>query len=323
MGQITSIGNIRVGNAHSEDARTGVSVILFDADFPVAYEARGGWPGTYDTDSIGVAKTFIRKHAIFLTGGDVFGFDCAVGIRSFLVEKGMAAKQGAGKLPGIVGANIYDLEYADTSKADYVKLGYEACLNAGDGSFEEGSVGAGRGATVGKFRGMSHASKGGLGSSSLELPYGIRVGALMVTNSVGNIFDYKTGDIVAGSRLGAGGYALFEESVGEYLGRGLRSTTIGVVATNARLTHEELIKVAQLAHDGLAMSVRPAHLTTDGDTIFAVSTEKVAPPVEARFIVDAVGYAAAVCVAEAVLRSVKANRTANTTLSHSISGQRR
>ncbi|MEM0270936.1 MAG: P1 family peptidase [Thermoprotei archaeon] len=305
MGQITSVGGIRVGHAHSEEARTGVSVVLFDSDFPVAYEARGGWPGTYDTDSISVAKTFIRKHAIFLTGGDVFGFDCAIGIRNFLVEQGVCAKQGAGKLPGIVGANIYDLEYADISKANFVKLGYEACRNASSGPVKEGSVGAGRGATVGKFRGMTYASKGGLGSSSLELPYNIRVGAIVVTNSVGNIVDYRTGMVVTGSRLNDGAYALFEEHVEEYLGRGLRSTTIGVVATNVQLTHEELIKVAQLAHDGLAMSVRPAHLTTDGDTIFAVSTGRERPPVESRFIVDSVGYAASICIAEAVLRSVK------------------
>jgi L-aminopeptidase/D-esterase-like protein len=304
MDQITRVGGLAVGNAHSDDARTGVTVVLFDSPCPVAYEARGGWPGTYDTDSIDVAKTFVAKNAVFLTGGDVFGFDCAVGIRRYLVERGLAESRGAGRLPGVVGANIYDLEYADIGRADYAELGYRACVEATHGSFDEGNVGAGRGATVGKFRGMDLCSKGGVGSSYRELPHNIRVGALVVTNSVGNIVDPSSGTIVAGSRLPGGGYASFEDHFEDYVGRALRSTSIGVVATNIGLTHEELVKVAQMAHDGLAMSVRPAHLSTDGDTLFAASTSKQRPNIESRFLVDAVGYAAALCVAEAVLRSV-------------------
>src|SRR5208283_528315 len=116
---ITAVEGLRVGHAHDESARTGCSVVLLEPEADVACEARGGWPGTYDTHSIDVTKTFVKKHAIFLTGGDVFGFDVALGIRRYLVEKNLATLVGLGKLPGIVGANIYDQEFADISNVNY------------------------------------------------------------------------------------------------------------------------------------------------------------------------------------------------------------
>jgi L-aminopeptidase/D-esterase-like protein len=307
---LTAVEGLRVGHAQNEHARTGCTVILLEPEADVACEARGGWPGTYDTHSIDVTKTFVKKHAVFLTGGDVFGFDTAVGIRRYLLERNLASATGAGKLPGIVGANIYDVEFAAIQEANYPDMGYAACLNASTQPVTEGNVGAGIGATVGKLTGMRFASKGGCGSSAVQLPNDITVAALVVTNAIGNIYDLENGKTIAGVRRPEGGFREFEEIMIDYLkDTSHHNTTIGIVGTNVDLSHEQLIKVAQLAHDGLAMSIKPVHMSTDGDTLFATSTAKIRGMREVERIVDIIGYAGARCIAKAVVRSARAART--------------
>jgi len=307
---LTAVEGLRVGHAENEHARTGCTVILLEPEADVACEARGGWPGTYDTHSIEVTKTFVKKHAVFLTGGDVFGFDTAVGIRRYLMERSLASASGAGKLPGIVGANIYDVEFGSIQEASYPDLGYEACMNATTDPVKEGNIGAGIGATVGKLTGMKFASKGGCGTSAVHLPNNITVAGLAVTNAIGNIYDLENGKTIAGVRRPEGGFREFEEIMIDYLKDTSRhNTTIGIVATNVDLSHEQLIKVAQLAHDGLAMSIRPVHMSTDGDTLFATSTAKIRGMREVERIVDIIGYTGARCIARAVVRSARAART--------------
>ncbi len=310
---LTAVEGLKVGHAEDLQVRTGCTVVLFDPEADTACDARGGWPGTYDTHSIDIGKTFVKKHAVFLTGGDVFGFDAAIGIRRFLLEHGIAARTGAGKVPGIVGANIYDLEFASGQEVEYSQLGYSACLNASSLPVAEGNVGAGMGATVGKLKGLEFACKGGCGSIAVELPDNIVVGALVVTNALGNVYDFETGQILAGVRGYGGGFVQFEDIVADYMQDGKpNSTTIGIVATNADLSHEQLIKVAQMSHDGLAMSIRPVHMSRDGDTIFAVSTAKTSETHQ-RATVDAIGYMGARCVAVAVARAVKAAKSLSNT----------
>ena len=307
---LTAVEGLKVGHAQDEKAPTGCTVILFEPKADVACEARGGWPGTYDTHSIDVTKTFVKKDAVFLTGGDIFGFDSAIGIRRYLLERGLASSTGAGKLPGIVGANIYDVEFATIQDGRYPELGYSACKKASSDPVAEGNVGAGIGATVGKLKGMKFACKGGCGTSSVQLPKGITVGALVITNAVGNIYDNETGKTIAGVRGKNGNFLEFEEILIEYVQDTTpHNTTIGVVATNVDLSHEQLIKVSQMAHDGLAMSIRPVHMSTDGDTMFAASTARISGMRERERIVDIIGYSGAQCVAKAVVRSVKAAQT--------------
>ena len=303
---ITAIEGVKVGHAERKRARTGCTVVLLSPPAEVACEARGGWPGTYDTDSIDVGKNFLSKHAIFLTGGDVFGFDCAAGVRQFLLERRAAQTKGSGKLPGVVGANIYDLEFANTKGIRYEELGYEACVAASSARVKEGNVGAGIGATVGKFRGMGLASKGGCGSAAWRSANGLMVGAIVITNALGNIIDPHTGRTIAGAKGRGGRFLEFEDYLDGFLQSGRPgNTTIGVVATNARLSHEQLIRVAQVAHDGLAISIRPVHTMADGDTIFATSTGKWDRVQATDRLVDVVGYLASKLTAEAVVRSVK------------------
>lgn len=304
---LTAVEGLRVGHAADERASTGCTVVLLEPAADVACEARGGWPGTYDTHSIDVAKTFVKKHAIFITGGDVFGLDVSVGIRRYLVERKLASEIVPGQLPGIVGANIYDLDFGNVKEVNYPDLGFQACLNGSTEPVKEGNVGAGLGATVGKLRGMKFACKGGCGSSAVRLPNGVIVGAVVVTNACGNIYDVTSGKTLSGVRREGGGFVEFDEIIAnEEIHSTQSNTTIGVVATNAFLSHEHLVKISQMAHDGLAMSIRPVHTTLDGDTIFATSTAKLQKAISAHAIVDIVGYAATQCVAKAVVRSVKA-----------------
>jgi L-aminopeptidase/D-esterase-like protein len=311
---LTAVDGVKVGHAQDDNARTGCTVILFDPEADVACDPRGGWPGTYDTHSVDVGKTYVKKHAIFLTGGDIFGLDTATGVRRFLIEKKLAALGGPGKVPGIVGANIWDLEFSTVHEANYLDLGYSACLNASSSPVPEGNVGAGKGATVGKLKGLNFACKGGCGSYAMHLPNEIVVGALIITNSVGNIYDLDAGGgIAAGTRKVEGGFLELDDVIPEYLREEIprTKTTIGIVATNVDLSHESVIRMAQMAHDGLAMSIRPVHMSRDGDTLFAASTAKIEGMRESKRMVDILGYAATRCVARAAVRSVRAAQSLN------------
>lgn len=313
---ITAVEGIFVGHSEDRDALTGCTVLLLEEGSILACDVRGGYPGTYDTHSLETTKTFIEKQAIFLVGGDVFGFDAAIGVRRYLLEKGLASRRG--KLPFIVGANIYDLDFGDIEKASYQQLGYDACINLSAEVVKEGNVGAGIGATVGKLRGLKYAMKGGVGSCYTTVAEGIKVGALVVTNAVGNIYDIETGKTIAGTRREDGlGFVEMKELLREYVDAQVvakKATTIGVVATNVSLNHEQMIKVAEVAHNGLAMSIRPVHTSMDGDTLFAVSTRKLEVSnltASVYNMTDIIGYLAAEQVAKAVLNSVRSARTLN------------
>lgn len=311
---LTAVRGLKVGHAHDEAARTGCTVVLFEPEAEVACEARGGWPGTYDTHSIDVARLWVKKNAIFLTGGDVFGLDTSIGVRRYILEQGLTTPDQSGGLPGIVGANIYDLRLSMPNEARYPELGYSACRNSSTDPIAEGNVGAGMGATVAKLKGFQFACKGGCGTSAVQLPNQIVVGAIVITNALGNVYESRSGQTIAGIRSRDGRFLEFEEITTDYLQSEIPygNTTIGVVATNLELPHEHLIKVAQMAHDGLAMSIRPAHMTEDGDTLFAASTgtlELRRKATTTQHVVDVIGYAGAQCVAAAVVSSVKAART--------------
>lgn len=309
---ITAVKGVRVGHAASAANLTGATVVLFDRPSSTAVDVRGGWPGTVDTDSVGAGKTFYAKHAVFLTGGDVFGLKCAFGVQRFLLEHGIASSSEPARLPGVVGANIYDLEFGRRlDRVDYERLGYAACRSASKKTVQQGNFGAGFGATVGKLRGMEHAMKGGVGSSVTEVGGAFRVGALVVTNAVGNILDQK-GMTIAGTRKGKdrNDFAEMEEVAREYVsGRGLskrtpRATTIGVVVTDLEVSHESLLRIAEMAHDGIARSVRPAHGATDGDTLFCVSTAERIMARQDPDLMTLVGHMAATQVQSAVMNAV-------------------
>ncbi|HIE30189.1 TPA: peptidase S58 family protein [Candidatus Poribacteria bacterium] len=313
---ITDVPSIKVGHATEVLAQTGCTVILCEEGAVAGVDVRGSAPGTRETDAIRPMCLVQKAHAILLTGGSAFGLDAACGVMQYLEERGYGFPAGPVKVPIVPAAVIFDLNIGDPNVRPDRRMGYQACLNASDGGVVEGNVGAGTGATVGKYRGMK-SSKGGLGTASLMLrgsakdgDSDIVVGALVVVNALGNVIDPKTGKILAGARNPDTGEfvdIVEEMSIGSKFDPSLRSragyefpnTTIGVIATNAALDKEGVTKVAQMAHDGLAMTIRPVHTLYDGDTIFALSTGSQ------RADLNTIGAVAAKVMSEAVLRAVR------------------
>jgi L-aminopeptidase/D-esterase-like protein len=310
---ITDIPGIRVGHSQDEAALTGCTVILCEGGAVGGVDQRGGAPGTRETDALHPIHLVNVVHGVVLSGGSAFGLDSASGVVRYLEERGVGFDVRVAKVPIVPAAILFDLGIGQADVRPGPEMGYQACLNASTDPPAEGNVGAGTGATVGKILGMQHAMKSGIGSASLAIGGGIYVGAIAAVNVFGDVIDPATGEIVAGVRLvhtgplkiGKGPYfADTLEVMRSLTGRtvlGFAShehTAIGAIATNAKLTKEQTNKVAQMAHDGLARTVRPAHTMLDGDIIFALATG------DRRADVNIVGAFAAQVFAQAVLRAV-------------------
>lgn len=301
-GTITDVPGVRVGHAEDKEALTGCSVVVLDQPAVCGVDVRGSAPGTRETDLLHPLNTVQEVHAVCLTGGSAYGLDAASGVMQWLEEQGKGLQVGPWIVPIVPTAVLFDLPIGDSHVRPDRKMGYQACLNATDEAVAQGNAGAGTGATVGKIAGFSQAMKGGLGSSSRRLPNGLVIGAMVAVNAVGHVLDPQTNEILAGPRDESGNIV---DSV-DLLIRQMESppppganTTIAVVASNAKLGKSEANKVAQMAHNGLARTIRPIHTTMDGDTIFALGTGEV----EAS--VDLVGTLAADVLAEAVVQAVK------------------
>ncbi len=311
---ITDIPGIRVGHAQDEQALTGCTVVLCEGGAIGGVDQRGGAPGTRETDAMHPMHLVNEVHAVVLSGGSAFGLDSATGVVRYLEERGVGFDVRVTRVPIVPAAILFDLGIGSSDVRPDAEMGYQACLNASADPPAEGNIGAGTGATVGKILGMAGAMKSGIGTASLEIGSGIIVGAIAAVNVFGDVIDPETGQIVAGARVvqkgpikvGLGPYFadtmyMMKSLVGrKVLGFTSREhTVIGVVGTNARLNKEQISKVAQMAQDGLARTVRPAHTMLDGDTIFALATcEKEAD-------VNIVGAFAAEAFAQAILRAVR------------------
>ncbi len=307
---ITDVPGIRVGHATNLEAMTGCTVILCPPQGAVGgVDQRGGAPGTRETDLLHPMHLVQRVNGVLLAGGSAFGLDAAAGVMRWLEERGAGFDTRVAKVPIVPTAILFDLDVGRADVRPDVSMGYEACEAASDGPVVEGSAGAGTGCTVGKVLGPRRAVKGGVGTASEDLGGGLTIGALVAVNAFGDVVDPRTGEILAGARTLVGdGFAdtlaIMKGLVGKTILRfsGRRNTVIGAVATNARLTKEETNKVAQMAHDGLARAVRPAHTMFDGDTLFALACG------DRRADVNLVGAYAAEVVAEAIIRAVRAAR---------------
>lgn len=309
---ISDVPGIRVGHAQDMDALTGCTVILCEQGAVGGVDQRGGAPGTRETDALHTMHLVEQVHAIVLAGGSAFGLDAATGVVRYLEEKGVGFDVGVARVPIVPAAILFDLGIGRADVRPDAAMGYQACLNARGGPVDEGCTGAGAGATVGKILGMGQAVKTGTGTASITVGP-VVVGALAAVNAFGDVIDPQTGRILAGARsldpaagLFAGTLNVLSQMAGgpPMLFGSPSNTVIGVVATNARLTKEQVNKVAQMAQDGLARTVRPAHTMFDGDTIFALATGDV--PAD----VNLVGAFAAEVFAQAVVRAVLAATSA-------------
>ena len=303
---ITDIAGIKVGHFTDKRRPTGCTVILTEAGATAGVDVRGAAPGTRETDLLD-PKNLVQQIHIVLSGGSTFGLDTATGVVKYLEERGIGYDAGVAKVPIVPAAILFDLGVGDAKIRPDANAGYEACKNASDKMPAEGNVGAGAGATVGKLFGNNRAMKGGIGTASIKLPNSVTVGAIVAVNAVGDIFDPTNNKMIAGARtadgkklMGTMNAILRGENPPPILGG--TNTTIGVVATDAKLDKAQCQKIAQMAHDGLARTINPAHTMFDGDTIFALATGKSATPANVTLL----GALAAEVMAQAVVRAVKA-----------------
>jgi L-aminopeptidase/D-esterase-like protein len=303
-GHITDVGGITVGHFTETRRPTGCTVILCEQGAVAGVDVRGSAPGTRETDLLDPLNVVDKVHAIVLSGGSAFGLDTATGVMQYLEEHNIGFDTKAGKVPIVPAAILYDLAVGDSKIRPNAESGYKACRAAASGKVEEGSIGAGAGATIGKIGG-GNPMKGGIGTSSIKLPNGLVIAAIVAVNCAGNVTDPRSGKIVAGARSkdGKGFVDIIEayrsgRDVTETTGQ---ATTIGVVATNAGgFSKAQMKKIAAMSHDGLARAINPAHTMGDGDTLFALSSGTS----NVRANVTAVGALAAEAVSEAILRAV-------------------
>jgi L-aminopeptidase/D-esterase-like protein len=308
---LTLIEGIKVGHHTLEERPTGCTVVLTESGAVAGVDVRGSAPGTRETDLLNPVATVERVHAVVLSGGSAFGLDAASGVVKFLDEHGVGFDVGVARVPIVPAAILFDLGVGGRPEIrPGADCGYRAASAATGGPIAEGNVGAGAGATVGKIAGRDRAMKGGIGTASIALPSGLVVAALIAVNAVGDVVDPATGDVVAGVRS-EDGKSLADARI--LLRSGLvasgsreENTTIGVVATNARLTKAQATKVAQMAQDGLARAVYPAHTPFDGDTIFVLSLGAWPGEGEASVsLVSTIGALAADATADAILSAVR------------------
>jgi len=304
---LTDVQGLKVGHVTLEQRPTGCTVVVAEQGATAGVDVRGSAPGTRETDLLNPTATVDRVHAIVLAGGSAFGLDAASGAVRALEQRGVGLKFGGAVIPIVPAAILFDLGVGSGAIRPNADCGYAAVQAATDAAVAEGNVGAGAGATIGKMAGRDRAMKGGLGSASIALADGLVVAALVAVNARGDVVDPATGRIVAGMRTADGkGFAdvrLWLRAPRQPPApEPLQHTTIGVVATNAALTKAQATKVAQMAHDGLARAIVPAHTSGDGDAIFALATGARSAPAD----VDTIGALAADAMADAILRAVRA-----------------
>jgi L-aminopeptidase/D-esterase-like protein len=316
---ITDIPGIEVGQAQDDEAMTGCTVILCRKGAVGGVDVRGSAPGTRETDLLDPVNLVDKVHAVVLAGGSAFGLDAASGVMKYLAEQKIGYAVGAQRVPIVPAAILFDLGLGKSSRHPDLEMGYAAASAANAGPFTEGNFGAGTGATVGKIFGMGGAMKSGLGTASLEVGGGVLVGAIVAVNAFGDVLDPANGQILAGARPaklgpvkmgGTGQFANTLKVMQTLAGRTILSlatggnTVIAVVATNAKFNKAQTTKIAQMAQDGLARTIRPAHTMLDGDTVFALATG------HRKADVSSVGALAAEALAIAIVRAVRAARPA-------------
>jgi L-aminopeptidase/D-esterase-like protein len=319
-GNILDVAGLRVGHAHDLDALTGCTVVLCPEGAVAGVDVRGSAPGTRETDLLDPINLVDRVHAVLLAGGSAFGLDAAAGVMRWLEERGYGFPAGVALVPIVPAAVLFDLAIGRATRRPDQAMGYAACeqATADPAGLTQGNVGAGAGASAGKLFGPHLATKTGIGSASCRAARGLIVAAIVAANPFGDVRDPDTGAILAGTRRPSGkGWADTAAASAGLIGQRVlgfaTNTTIGVVATNAGLTKAQATKVAQMAHDGYARAINPAHTMFDGDTIFALSCgakkikadTSVVGAMAARVVADAVRQAALTAEAAGGLPSAR------------------
>ena len=301
--KITEIENIRIGSAENKEAGTGCTVIICERGAAAGLDVRGGGPASRESELLKPMAAADVIQAVLLSGGSAFGLDAAGGVMEYLEERGIGFDVGITKVPLVCESCLFDLMVGDFKTRPDKAMGYAACEGAEKNNYQDGNFGVGTGATVGKFRGMDYCMKSGIGSYAVQIGE-LKVGAIVAVNALGDIYDYHSGRIVAGmlneERSAFADtakllYSSYEVHDNKFVG----NTTIGAIITNARFDKSQLSKIAGMAHNGYARSIRPVHTSADGDSIYALSVGNIAADC------DMVGTLAADVMSEAILSAVK------------------
>src|SRR3984957_9138533 len=307
MKGLTDVPGILVGHATDAAALTGCTVVLCGTDAVGGVDIRGSATGSCELDTLNPGHIAGNVHAIVLSGGSAFGLETTCGVRNLLEKRGIGYNAGVTRVPIVPGAILFDLGIGSAHVRPTREMGEKAALAANAGPVVEGNAGAGAGATVGKIFGMKQAMKSGIGTASVMLGSGVMVAALIAVNALGDVVDPSNGRIIAGARTSPASRAFANTAAalthGLEPGRG-GHTVLAVVATNARLDRVQTNKLAALASLGVARTISPVNTMSDGDITFAISLGKE------RASVDEVGVAAAEAMAKAVLRAVRAAKSA-------------
>lgn len=310
---IKDIKGIRIGQTEDPEGGTGCTVFLSEAGMAAGMDVRGGGPASRESELLKPLAAAQEIHAIVLAGGSAFGLGAADGVMQYLEERGIGFDVGVTKVPLVCQSDLFDLTAGDPGARPDRAMGYEACLRAEEENYRDGNYGAGCGATVGKFAGMDYCMKSGIGSCALQVGE-LQVGAVVAVNALGDIYDWRSGQKLAGllaedrrsfRRTEDLMYADTRTVENKFTG----NTTIGVVITNADFQKASLCKIAGMAHDGYARSIRPVHTTADGDSIYAVSVRD-AERKKVSADQDLVGTLAAEVMSEAITAAVKSARSA-------------
>lgn len=277
-GYITDINGIKVGHSQSEEGMTGCTVIICENGATGGVDVRGSAPGTRETDLFKAEKMVDKVHAVVLSGGSAFGLEASSGVMKYLEEKGIGFDVGVTKVPIVTSAVIFDLNIGDHRIRPDFNMGYMAAKDAKTSENNQGNIGCGMGATIGKILGPQNAMKSGLGSATVKVG-NLKVSAMVSVNSFGDVYDFENNKQIAGVYDYENNKLLnsinIMKEMNRELGFNVQNTTIGIIVTNAVLTKAEANKISQMAHNGYARSINPIHTMVDGDTIFTMATNEV------------------------------------------------
>lgn len=298
---INEIKGVRIGHAQDEAHATGCTVILPEKKAVCGVDVRGGGPASRENQLLNPLMSNDGVNAVLLSGGSAYGLDAAGGVMKYLEEKGQGVKVGNAVVPIVVGSCIFDLGCVDGSVRPDAQMGYRACLDSKENLVRNGNVGAGMGATVGKICGNDRSMKSGLGCCAVQVG-SLQVGAIVVVNAIGDVFEMDSNRQLAGLLSSKKDQMISSEieavKLLQLASKFSLNTTIGAIITNAALDKAAMNKVAAMASNGIARTIRPVNTSMDGDSIYALSVGKV------KSCADVVGTLAAHALAKAVNRAV-------------------
>lgn len=309
---ILDVKGLKVGQVEDKNGLTGCTVVICEEGATCGVDVRGAAPGTRETDLLDPVNLIQKVHAVVLSGGSAFGLESTCGVSKYLEERNIGFDVGVAKVPIVVGAVLFDLAAGNPKCRPDKEMGYKACEMASDTVLKQGNYGAGCGATVGKIKGPEYAMKGGIGSYSIKLENGLVVSALIAVNAFGDV--YEGGKVIAGVLDNSktkilNSYELMKQGINKG-GFSIDNTTIGVVATNAKLDKAGCKKISQMAHDGYAKAIFPIHTSHDGDTIFTMATGEV------EVDITLLGSLAVEVVEKSIINAIKNSSSVKNILSY-------